>query len=95
MDAKEAEAWTARSRQGAEAATGRWRPELPRITQGFVVSAFAHLPVAVALFLDASGSERGWLRALRQVAPITHAAEKEANRADPPPLPHPRPGWSG
>jgi Dyp-type peroxidase family len=56
-------------------------PGIAQDTQGFVVSAFAHLPVAVALFLDASGSERGWLRALRQVAPITTAAEKEANRA--------------
>lgn len=50
-------------------------------TQGFVVSPFAHLPVAVALFLDAGKARRGWLRAVRRAAPATGADGQQQGRS--------------
>jgi deferrochelatase/peroxidase EfeB len=49
--------------------------------QGLVVSPFGHLPVAVALFLDAGKAQRGWLRALRRVAPVTAADGRQGERS--------------
>jgi len=53
------------------------RPEHARETQGLVVSSFAHLPAAEAMFLRLDRADGAWLRALREVAPVTAADSKE------------------
>ena len=50
------------------------KPEYAQDTQGLVVSPFAHLPVAVALFLELEEGGGGeWLKALRKTIIITDA----------------------
>jgi Dyp-type peroxidase family len=50
-------------------------------TQGFAASPFAHLPVAVALFIDAGKGQPGWLPALRRIVPITDAGGRQESRS--------------
>src|SRR5215218_6605806 len=68
------------------------KPPHDSITQGIVVSGFASLPSAQALFLfcdwpengpgDAVNSGKGaWVRALRAIAPITDADGSDARAA--------------
>src|SRR4051812_48763462 len=60
-----------------------WRLAAPNNiqTQGIVISGFADLPWAEALFLHAENHPENrcaaWINALRAVAPITNAAGKE------------------
>ena len=55
----------------------RLRQEHAREAQGLVVSPFEHLEAAEALFLCADRVGGAWLQALRGVAPITAAVEKD------------------
>jgi len=57
-------------------------PALAATTQGFVVSPFAHEPVARALFLALPArAGGGWLAALRAMIPITDADGKDEDCA--------------
>lgn len=51
--------------------------EHARAVQGLVVSPFAHLAATEALFLRADQAGGAWLRALREVAPVTDAAGRD------------------
>lgn len=51
--------------------------EHARAVQGLVVSPFAHLAATEALFLRADRAGGAWLRALREVAPVTDAAGRD------------------
>lgn len=62
------------------------KPPHDRLTQGLVVSGFAHLPWAEALFLNFGWSQNGlskgaWLRALNAVACVTDADGRESQAA--------------
>lgn len=67
------------ARARSEGASRSWRliPEHAREAQGLVVSPFGHLPVAQAMFLHADRTGGGWLRALREAAPVTAADGKD------------------
>ena len=64
-------------------APSRWSlaAEVAAETQGVVASAFGHLPLAQALFLDAGEAPRGWLKALRGTARITDAGGRDPERS--------------
>jgi deferrochelatase/peroxidase EfeB len=78
-------------RTPGKAPSWRLKPPHDVATQGFVVSAFADLPVAEALFLCFDWPENGpgekpigkgqWLQNLGKVAPITDADGKESRAA--------------
>lgn len=67
--------------RGAPVETSRsWRlrPEHAREAQGLVVSPFAHLPAAEALFLRLDHGGGDWLRVMRGLAPVTPADGRDA-----------------
>jgi Dyp-type peroxidase family len=66
--------------------TWKLKPPHDRLTQGIVVSGFAKLPAAQALFLWCDWPDQGpgkgaWLRALEAVAPITDADGRDPRAA--------------
>ena len=62
---------------------GNWRlaPDIARDVQGLVVSGYAALPFAAALFLKFGAKGGSWLKALRQTVRITPANERKQKSA--------------
>jgi Dyp-type peroxidase family len=66
-----------RAQSGKPRSSWRLRGPDDARTQGIVVSGFKHVPWAEALFLYADRRGAEWINPLRQIAPITDAADKE------------------
>jgi Dyp-type peroxidase family len=65
-----------RAQSGKPRSSWRLRQPNDALTQGIVVSGFADLRWAEALFLYAERDGAEWINSLRQIAPITNAAGK-------------------
>lgn len=79
-------------RQNKKRPTWRLKPPHDELTQGIVISGFADLPSAMALFLEFGWTENGpagpvargkgaWLAALNTVAPVSDADGKDERAA--------------